>query len=86
MAGMIKDCSYVASDWSSGGDGLLPSEHTLLDIEEEEDAVTRSCHCWRDRLAGAAVGDGERKAVRRRGAKRSQPQGRCASFRASRSG
>ena len=41
---MIKDCSYAASDLSCGGDGLLASEHTLLDVEEEEDAM-RGRHC-----------------------------------------
>ena len=77
VAGMSQNSGYVVSDLGCGGDGLLPGKHTLLDIEEEEDAIVRSRHCWRDRLAGVVVDDGERKAAGRRGAKRSQPRGRC---------
>jgi len=73
---MIKNCGYVAPDLSCGGDGLLPTEHALLDVEEEEDAMGRNRHCWRDRLADAVVDHGERKATGRQAAKRSLPRGK----------
>ena len=50
MTSIVKDCSYVVSDLSCVGDGLLPTEHTLLNVEKEKDAVVRVRHWWRDRF------------------------------------